>query len=149
MRPSDGRMSLWPAAVIVFIAVVSVSLITPTVRLKAEPPSDFVVLRASDKAPNARIAKEYWDVAVDVIQWKYPRTSNLPEQAPADFRPIGDTGTAARSEERAAYWQKLREDWLKADNWSTSYSVDFGLPFRELSMMARAAMSFLGNHDPI
>jgi hypothetical protein len=122
MRPSDGRTNLWPLAVIGFIVILAVASITPVVRLNATPPPDFAALRVAGQRPNAAEAARYWDAAVQVIQWKYDRTAALPAKVPAEFSPAnGKTESAARQ----AYWDKLREEWLRADNWHRT--VDFDL----------------------
>lgn len=121
MRPSDGRISLWPLAVIGFILVLAVASVTTVVRLNATAPKDFVDLRATAKGANAAEAQRYWDNAVQVIQWRYSRTAVLPAQAPAEF--VASDGKADGAA-RQAYWTKLREEWLKADNWHTTVTFD-------------------------
>ena len=121
MRPSDGRISLWPLGVIGFILVLLVACITIVVRLNSAPPKDFVELRATAKGPNAAEAKRYWDSAVEAIQLKYSRTSALPAQMPPEFAPGNGKADAAA---RQAYWAKLREEWLKSDNWHTTVTFD-------------------------
>ena len=121
MRPSDGRISLWPLAVIGFIVVLAVASVTTVVRLNSAPPKGFLDLRATAKGANAAEAQRYWDNAVQVIQLRYGRTEVLPSQPPAEFAlPDGKNDSAARQ----AYWSKLREEWLKADNWHTTVTFD-------------------------
>jgi hypothetical protein len=147
MRPSDGKISIWPVGVIGLIVLLGVVSVTRIVRLNSEPPSDFVALRASTKGANSALAAGYWDAAVKVIQWKNERTSGLPEQAPADFRLAGDA-SKANGEDRAArlaYWAKLREEWLKAENWHTTYSFDLSWMVRDAQSVWRAALTFFSN----
>ena len=118
MRPSDGRINLWPLAVIGFIVMLAIACVNPVVRLNAAPPQDFRTLRA-----NAAEAKRYWEVAAQVIQWKYDRTAPLPEAAPPEFRP-GDAAGKPDGAARLAYWAQLRVEWLKADNWHKTLSFD-------------------------
>src|SRR6266516_4460534 len=101
MRPSDGRISLWPLGVIGFIVVLLVACVTVVVRLNTAPPKEFAELRATAKGPNAAEAKRYWDNAVQVIQLKYGRTSALPTQPPPEVVP-GDRKAEAAA--RQAYW---------------------------------------------
>jgi hypothetical protein len=149
MRPNDGKVSLWPVAVIAFIVVLSAASITPAVRLNSEAPSDFVALRASAKGADAATAGGYWASAASVIQWKYDRTSALPEQAPGDFRLTGDSLRGANGENqaaRSAYWARLREEWLKAENWHTVYRFDMSWMVRDAQSVWRAAMDFVTDH---
>ena len=143
MRPSEGRMNLWPLAVIGFIVVLAVASITPVVRLNGTPPPDFVALRATGKGPNAAEAARYWDAAVQVIQWKYERTGMLPVQVPAEFSPAnGRTDSAARQ----AYWAKLREEWLKADNWHRTLDFDVSWLINGAESVWRGVRDFAQDH---
>ena len=149
MRSTYARMGLWPVAVIAFIVVLSAASITPTVKLNTAPPSDFVTLRASAKGPDTDMARGYWVAAVSVIQWKYTRTSTLPVQPPVDFRLADDSGKGANDESQAAhvaYWAKLREEWLKADNWHTTYNFDVSWISRDAESVSRAATDFVKDH---
>jgi hypothetical protein len=150
MRPSDGRISLWPVAVIGFIVLLLAACITPVVRLNTTPPSDFVALKTSAKGSNTATASRYWDAAVRVVQWKYNRTSTLPAQAPADFSLTDESNKRVGGENEAArfaYWARLREDWLKAENWHTTYSFDLSWIARDLQYLWSAAMNFVSDHS--
>ncbi len=146
MRPSDGRYSLWPLGVTLFILLIVVVSVQPSVKLNTSPPADFVALRASDTQSKDTIAKGYWNVAVNVIQWKYSRTAELPEQVPADFKVPDGTNKRASVEERAiraAYWAKLRDEWIRPDNWHTAYSFNFRWIFHDLESLRRAIITLL------
>lgn len=146
MRPSTGRISLWPVAVIGFVLVLAVLSIKPTLTLKAGPPSDFVRVSASAAAPRAALAPEYWGVAVRVIQWKYNRSTVLPEQVPEEFRLVHVGGQAAIVEDsaaRIAYWAKLRVEWLKPENWETVYDLDLSWPERGAQELSRDVLHFI------
>jgi hypothetical protein len=148
MRPSDGRMSLWPLAVIALIVVLSAASITPVLRLNSAPPADFAALRISAKGADADLAGRYWDAAINVTQWKYSRTAALPEQAPEDFRLTGGNGAGGENQAaRFAYWARLREEWLKADNWHTAYSFDLNWIARDLGSLWSAVASFVNDHS--
>jgi hypothetical protein len=141
MRPTDGRTSLWPVGVVAVIVILSVASITPIVRLNTAPPSDFVALRSPAKGSDATKAAGYWEAAVSVIQWKYSRASALPEQVPADFRLAETSGDSQAA--RAAYWTKLREEWLKADNWHTTVNFDLSWMIRDIQALLRAVTNFV------
>jgi hypothetical protein len=146
MRPDDGRLSLWPVGVFLFIVVLAVASITPVVRLNTAPPSDFSTLRSSAKGSDAAVAAGYWKAAETVIQWKYSRASALPEPVPVDFKLVDDSGKGTNGESQAvrtAYWAKLREEWLKADNWHTTYSFDLGWMLRNVQALLRAVTNFV------
>jgi hypothetical protein len=132
--------------VIAFIVVLAVASITPVVRLNTAPPSDFAALRSSAKGSDAAIVAGYWKAAESVIQWKYSRTSALPESVPVEFKLVDGSGKGMNGENqaiRAAYWGKLREEWLKADNWHTTYSFDLGWMMRNAQALSRAVMNFV------
>lgn len=143
MRPSKGRISLWPAALTGLGLVLAALSISPTIKLKAVPPSDFVESRASAAAPQAALAAAYWEVAVRVIQWKYHRGNALPEQVPEDFRLVHDTAQPAVTEARIAYWAKLRKEWLRPENWQTTYDLDWSWPVRNARSMSREVWRFI------
>lgn len=146
MRPSDGGFSLWPVAVLGLVLLFAAFSITPTVQLKGVPPSDFTALRPPASGPRDASAGRYWEVATRVIQWKYSRTSQLPAQVPADFRLAAGNGKPDRIEDqgaRAAYWAKLREEWLRPENWHTTYSVDLTWPAKSARNLSRMVMHFI------
>jgi hypothetical protein len=143
MRPSEGRMSVWPVAVIVFAGILAALSIESTVELTNVPPSDFVTLRASAVPPKTTLAEGYWQVAERVIQWKYNRTSALPEQMPPEFRLAGEPATVEARAARAAYWAKLRQEWLRPENWHTSYRFDGGWPLRDARGLSREVLRFI------
>ena len=149
MRPSDGRLSLWPVAVIGVLVVLALASITPVLRLNPVPPSDFVTFKSSSKGPNAALAAGYWKSAENVVQWKYDRTTSLPDQIPADFKLADDSGNEITMENqgvRSAYWAKLREEWLKADNWHTTYSFDLSWMVRDALALSRGVTNFVRDH---
>jgi hypothetical protein len=131
------------ASFALFLAALS---ITPTLTLKAEPPSDFVQPSASAAASNAALATAYWGVAVRVTQWKYNRGASLPEQVPEEFRLAhgpGQTAIAENGAARIAYWTKLREEWSRPENWSTTYDLDLSWPVRNAQSMSREVLRFI------
>jgi hypothetical protein len=144
MRPSDGRISLWPLAVIGFIVVMAVACITPVVRLNSQPPKDFVAVRTTASGANAAEAARYWEAAVEVVQWRYDRTAPLPEAAPAEFSP-GDAGKVDASA-RLAYWAKLREEWMKPDNWHRTLSFDMSWMINDVESIWRGFREFAADH---
>jgi len=140
MRPSTGRISLWPAAVIGFVLVLAASSITFTSTLKAAPPADFVAA-----GPQSARAMAYWDVGVRVIQWKYARGTALPEQVPEEFRLAQDPRHVVNDDRAArnAYWTKLREAWLRPENWQTGFKFEMSWPIETALDMSREFLRFI------
>jgi len=143
MRPSDGRIHLWPAVVVVFLSILLTIGISSGVRLNAAPPPDFVALRVSSERADAAKASAYWELAVRVIQWKYNRVSGLPEQVPEDFKLPDATGKTTTSADRSAYWKKLREEWLRSENWHTTYGFDLSWLIRDVATLSHAVGNFV------
>jgi hypothetical protein len=130
----------------VVIVVLSAVSITPATKLKAEAPADFIALRADGNAPDAALAAHYWKIASGVIQWKYNRASALPEQVPADFVLVANSGkplTMPEQAARAAYWAKLREEWLVPENWHTAYTFDGNWALRSIQFFSNEVMRFI------
>ncbi len=149
MRPSDGRYSLWPVGVTLFVLLTAVVSVQPTVKLNSSPPADFIALRASVTQSKTTTAEAYWNVASSVIQWKYSRTAELPEQLPAEFKLPEETSKSGSGEDRAiraAYWAKLREEWIRPDNWHTAYSFSLTWVFRDLESLRRGFMSLIDHN---
>src|SRR6516165_8076371 len=114
MRPSDGRISLWPIAVGVLVFVFVALSIESSLVLNSEPPSDFVNTQVLAGKAKPELAAKYWEVAVRLIQWKYSFASALPVRPPDDFALIGTGEERGNSENlavRFTYWEKLREEW--------------------------------------
>jgi len=131
------------AGVVLVFALLS---ITPSVKLKAVPPAEFSELRAAAAVPRGAMAASYWGVAERVIQWKYNRAHALPEQVPDDFKLAHDSAQPALAEDRAVrsvYWAKLREEWLRPENWQTTYDLDLSWPVRNARSFAGDVLRFI------
>lgn len=145
MRPSDGKFNLWPFAVIGFFAVLVLVSITPVTRLNATPPADFLQLPVASGKANPELARQYWDTANRVLQRRYRRTDSLPAEPPAEFFPANADQNAVRSVNKAArraYWRKLRGEWLNADNWHSSYTIDALWLWRDLQSVGNGIDSY-------
>ena len=86
MRPSDGRISLWPAVVITVVFTLAALSVTPTVKLNNAPPYDFVALRASAAGPKTEMAEKYWEVAARVINGSTVAPAPCLRRCPQDLR---------------------------------------------------------------
>lgn len=146
MRPNEGVISLWPLGTIVVLVVLSAVSVTPTNKLKAEPPPDFIALRVGGNTPDTALAAQYWRIATGVIQWKYNRASALPVQVPADFVLVAKDGKPLSMPEqaaRAAYWAKLRDEWTVPENWHTTYALDGTWALHGLQILSDGVMRFI------
>jgi len=96
----------------------------PVMRLRSNPPADFVRAAANRKAPvRARqesLARSYWSMAGDFVSEKYSYGEALPLNPPADFTLSSGEDYATR----ALYWQRLRALWSEQSVWATSYQFD-------------------------
>jgi hypothetical protein len=145
MRPSDGRISLWPLAVAGFVVVFALLCITPTLQLNSTPPADLILHNSSARA-NTAVAGAYWEVASRVIQWKYTRAQALPVQAPAEFTLADTPAQAGKAEDqalRAAYWARLREEWLRPENWHRAYEFDLSWTVNDAMSVSHAILHFI------
>ena len=143
MRPCDGRFSLWPLGVGIFVLVlVSLSVDTRTV-LSTNPPADFLSLSTMEGS-RPELATKYWEIAERLIQWKYTFGSALPERPPDDFQTIGAGEKRSDSHEpvRIAYWNKLREEWGRPDNWHRAFGFDFQWPERSARTLSHDIENF-------
>jgi hypothetical protein len=112
--------------VLLAIAVAAYASIRSEYRLRSEMPVEFF---DSSRAPAAKryqdekIAKAYWNCAVNQMQWKYGYAHRLPEEPPAEFAVTTEqVGTAARDQTlRARYWQRLRDVWGISTVWHKQY----------------------------
>ncbi len=100
----------------------------PHMQLSADMPRDFVDFQATadpkQREAEERNAREYWNLALTVIQWKYTYGSTLPDSPPEEFRlkrqvaPESESDTSSRSR----YWRRLDKVWLQPTSWVTSRS---------------------------
>ncbi len=116
-----------PVALFVYLST------RPRVRLRADMPPDFAeVAQIADPAQRARevhLAQEYWNCALNVIQWKFTYGSPLPDNPPDEFR-SGDASSKVSdisATSRVRYWERLRKAWLMPKSWTTSrqWSTDW------------------------
>jgi len=95
----------------------------PQVRLRAEMPPEFMDAPAhvdpARQAAEERLAHEYWNIALNVIQWKYTYGSPLPNVPPEEFHVTTSSTTKGESDSssRLRYWQRLQHVWLLPASW--------------------------------
>ncbi len=108
----------------------------PQVRLRADMPPEFVDVPASasekQREAEERLAREYWNLALTNIQWKYTYGSTLPDSPPDEFRLSTRLpgGSERQSSSQSRYWRRLQKVWLepsvwvKSASWSTAWITD-------------------------
>ena len=121
---SGHRGSAWLFIVIILASCFFYESIRPARRLRDSPPADFVEVKAgmsgNQLREQERIARSYWELAVELVQGEYPFGTTLPSSPPDDFRLQDDIDAGAR----VGYWNKLRELWDEQDVWVRGYEWD-------------------------
>ena len=102
--------------------------VSPIYRLRPVMPPEFVDAPnswpAEKRAEEERLARAYWDCAVNVIQWRYGYGYRLPQDPPSDFTITSLGEASADPVIRARYWLMLQRVWYVPDNWTKSYRWD-------------------------
>jgi hypothetical protein len=139
------RAAVWliPVAPILVFLILS---IRPVMRLRADPPAQFSEgppgPNVRQSATEERLARAYWDSAVQYVQLKYEHGANLPDEPVPEFKA---EGTAARhgnlksdSDTRHLYWGRLRQAWVLPQTWRKAYVWDAGWMDAALRTLQRA-----------
>jgi hypothetical protein len=127
-RKRRMRLGMW-LLLLLPVALVFVVCYRPVMRLKAQPPPGFVDSQkgwdATRQSAEDRAAQAYWQLAINLVQWRFAFGSELPDEpleeftlAEKDFRhnPI-----ATAPATRIRYWNKLRTVWTQPQAWSETY----------------------------
>jgi len=122
------RTGLWLLAIPLGLFILL--SIRPVMRLRVEPPAEFLDMQfgrwdAKRRAVEERVARAYWERAVQLVQWKHSFGTPLPDNPPPEFN-IEGKGFQRGSVEagpvtRARYWKKLRDAWVLPQAWDKSY----------------------------
>ena len=112
------------------LGLVAYASFQPTLRLKSYMPKDFTDDSKSwpppRRAQEERIARAYWQCAINSVQWNYGFGHRLPDDPPADFlitaREVGTAATDTGS--RIRYWRNLQRVWYVPTNWEKVYGFD-------------------------
>ena len=123
---AEGKRHDITYIVILAIAIAAYASIRSEYRLRSEMPAEFFdgsKASASKRAAEEKIAKAYWNCAVNQVQWKYGYAHRLPEEPPPEFAvTIEQAGNAAKDPVlRARYWQRLRDVWGISTVWHKQY----------------------------
>lgn len=127
MRPSDNRIKLWPVAVVGFFAVLIALSFHTGYRLRDVAPGEFRDLSVAGGKTDPEMADQYWKSAVGVLQWKFPRGTALPQNAPPEFVLLPDSDAHKKpsaGESRQLYWTQLKHLWPRPEVWYRNYEFD-------------------------
>ena len=111
------------------VALAFVLCYRPVMRLKAQPPPGFVETQpdwdATRQAAENRAAEAYWQLAINLVQWRFAFGSELPgepiEEFKLDEKDFRRNSIAATPATRVRYWNKLRTVWTQPHAWSETY----------------------------
>jgi hypothetical protein len=102
----------------------------PTLRLKQEIPKAFMDDISSwppqKRAQEEKIARAYWQCALNTVQWNYGYGHHLPDDPPPEFLVTAkEVGTAVNDTgSRMRYWHNLGRVWYQPNSWEKTYGFD-------------------------
>jgi hypothetical protein len=116
--------------VAIVLGIVAYASFQPTLRLKSEMPAAFVDASSSwslqKRVQEEKIARAYWQCALNNVQWRYGYGHRLPDDPPPEFLVTAkEVGTAASdSGSRIRYWHNLQRVWYLPNTWEKGYGWD-------------------------
>ena len=119
----------WWMLVLLPVAGVFALCVRPVMRLNAQPPAGFIEVNkewdATRQSTEDRAARAYWQLAHNLLQWKYAFGTELPAEPVSEFRldekDFPRSSVAAAPATRLLYWKKLREVWPQRSAWTRTY----------------------------
>ena len=124
-------------AVIVGLVLVMISIASfrSEFRLQSDMPAAFFDgkrVAPAKRAAEEKIARAYWNCALEQVQWRYGYAHRLPEDPPEEFSvSAAQVGVLANDATvRRYYWQKLRAAWSDSSAWKVSWEWSF-VAFRQ------------------
>ena len=122
------RFGMW-LLVLLPIAVVFALCYRPVMRLNSQPPPGFVEVHkdwgATRQATEDRAAQAYWQLAINLVQWRFGFGTKLPAEPIDEFRleekDFPRTSVVAAPATQRRYWNKLRAVWSQPEAWSETY----------------------------
>jgi hypothetical protein len=128
-RRSKRKLSTGLVVLAIVLGLFAYFSYRPVLRLRPNPPKGFVDTQkgwdAKRQAAEERVARAYWDVALEKTQFKYPYGTALPVDPPPEFsiedKDFPSGGLEKSSALRARYWQKVRAVWVLPQAWEKSY----------------------------
>ena len=124
-----------PAIVGLVLLLVSIASFRSEFRLQAEMPVEFFDgkhMESKRRASEERVARAYWNCAVEQVQWKYGYAHRLPDDPPGEFALSAALWGPIANDEvvRRYYWRKLQATWIVTNMWKSQWSLSF-VAFRE------------------
>lgn len=143
----------WLLLILLPLAVVFALCYRPVMRLKPQPPAGFVDVQqgwdATRQATEDRAAQAYWQLAVNLLQWRFPFGTELPADPIAEFRlaekDFPRSTIAAAPATRIRYWNKVRATWPLSSSWSETYVWNTDWLKESLSSFMEAILRFTDN----
>ncbi len=116
------------AVVAAVVGLLAYASFHPEFHLRPQMPVEFFdasKVPQPQRAAEERIARAYWNCAVNDVQWKYGYARRLPDEPPPEFAGSAvELASATDSVTRARYWQRLRDVWGISSIWNEHYEFD-------------------------
>jgi hypothetical protein len=133
------------------LGIVAYASFQPTLKLKSEMPGAFINESSSwspqKRTQEEKIARAYWQCALNSVQWNYGFGHRLPDDPPPEFLVTEkDVGTAASDVgSRDRYWHNLQRVWNLPNSWEESYGWDLNSMSASLQASGARLERFLRN----
>jgi hypothetical protein len=133
------------------LGIVAYASFQPTLKLKSEMPGAFINESSSwspqKRTQEEKIARAYWQCALNSVQWNYGFGHRLPDDPPPEFLVTEkDVGTAASDVgSRDRYWHNLQRVWNLPNSWEESYGWDWNSMSASLQASGARLERFLRN----
>ncbi len=146
------RFGLW-LLVLLPVTVIFALCYRPVMRLKPQPPPGFVETKpewnATRQSAEDRAAQAYWQLAINIVQWRFGFGTELPAEPIQEFRldpkDFPRSTIAAAPDTRRRYWNKLRTTWPQPDAWTETYVWNTDWLRESLSSFMEAILRFTDN----
>jgi len=119
-----------PAIVGLVLVLVSLASFSSEFRLQPEMPVEFFDgkhMEPRRRASEERVARAYWNCAVEQVQWKYGYAHRLPDDPPGEFALSAALWGPIANDEvvRRYYWRKLQATWIVTSMWKSQWRFSF------------------------
>jgi len=128
-KKRQAKLSGGVVALVIVLGLLAYLSYRPETHLRPDPPASFLEMRkewdAKRRGAEERVARAYWQQALQVIQVKYEYGTPLPAEPPGEFNldkkdfPSGSLEASPAT--RARYWERLRVVWNSPQAWEKSY----------------------------
>lgn len=148
-RQRRVRLGMW-LLLLLPVALVFALCYRPVLRLKAQPPPGFVETQrgwdATRQSAEERAGQAYWQLAINLVQWRFVFGSELPAEPLEGFRldekDFPRNSIVAAPATRVRYWNKLRTIWPHPQSWSRTYVWNTDWLRESLSKAMDSALHF-------